>query len=713
MPRIIKKNPHPAAPVNLRVIGVGGNSVLLDWDDSPETNVAYYKVWRSTSFNGTYTLVGNNVIPSTYNATGLSSGITYFFKVTVVTANNFESGYSNTVSQLTTDVIAPAVPVGIATSNFTTSSILLSWTPNVEGDMNHYNIYRSIDNLNFSQPSPLSPQVYGVSAVVDSGLASGTTYFYKMTSVDNSGNESGFSNTVNGVTLSLGTIYVDTNNPTNGDGSTGNPFKTITLAVNAANPGSTIIVRPGTYAENVQVNKALTITGGGDGVSNFPAIVTGSSTRNNCFLITAGGVLIDGFKVTLSVVQGIYVRGPNINGVEIKNCWTDNTGSSGIGAWGVQFGTDPVPSNWHGIQNLLVHHNIITKACNTLVGQGFNEHISFANGIFNFDLHHNLVGPSLNDAGYAGGVNGGEGIDIKEGCEIDAAHQALGWGVHHNRLTGLPRNPIYLDAGRSNTSTGGYTRPGFVKGIHVYNNLVYANTGHGITVTSEADLATSAVGTNGRIGGQIDDVWVDYNTIYGNSATGVLVYDRALLTISGWTTANVPLANNVQVKNNICHGNNLVANLGYTGIRHAHAWVTNSQIVKNVSTGNGGGVIVFSGTPTNTGNINLDPLFLDQANSDFTLRSLSPALDVGGDALYNPSTDYLDVATPAGRDIGALERVETTLIIPATFSGTIGTPLDFDLYAAVERSLPNGATYTGLVWDPTSTALPSGWTVET
>ncbi len=41
----------------------------------------------------------------------------------------------------------------------------------------------------------------------------------------------------------------------------GGQFKTIQQAVDAANPGDTVLVALGTYAENVVVNKPVTVTG--------------------------------------------------------------------------------------------------------------------------------------------------------------------------------------------------------------------------------------------------------------------------------------------------------------------------------------------------------------------------------------------------------------------------------------------------------------------
>ena len=41
----------------------------------------------------------------------------------------------------------------------------------------------------------------------------------------------------------------------------GGQFKTVQQAVDAAKPGDTVLVAPGTYTENVVVSKPLTITG--------------------------------------------------------------------------------------------------------------------------------------------------------------------------------------------------------------------------------------------------------------------------------------------------------------------------------------------------------------------------------------------------------------------------------------------------------------------
>lgn len=73
-------------------------------------------------------------------------------------------------------------------------------------------------------------------------------------------------------------------------------FSTINDAVSAANPGDTIVVHPGTYEEQVNVNKEnLTILASED-AEDRPIINT-SSEGGNGFYVTAPGVTIQGFNI--------------------------------------------------------------------------------------------------------------------------------------------------------------------------------------------------------------------------------------------------------------------------------------------------------------------------------------------------------------------------------------------------------------------------------
>ena len=77
------------------------------------------------------------------------------------------------------------------------------------------------------------------------------------------------------------------------DDSGGQTYRTIQSAVNAANPGDTIFVYPGTYIEKVAVGKTLTLTG--SGAQN--TVIAGGE-NGDVVKITANNVEMSGFTVT-------------------------------------------------------------------------------------------------------------------------------------------------------------------------------------------------------------------------------------------------------------------------------------------------------------------------------------------------------------------------------------------------------------------------------
>ena len=121
----------------------------------------------------------------------------------------------------------------------------------------------------------------------------------------------------------------------------GGQFKTIQQAVDAAKPGDTVLVAPGTYTENIVVNKPLTITGN--------ATVEAADSSKDVFLVTSQGVQIDGLTITggasgvdvanLSscVITNInahgYVRGIYLAGATNSQVRSNNLSNNGYGVY--------------------------------------------------------------------------------------------------------------------------------------------------------------------------------------------------------------------------------------------------------------------------------------------------------------------------------------------------------------------------------------------
>jgi hypothetical protein len=106
------------------------------------------------------------------------------------------SGTSVTISELdvyeNSDITAPATPTGL-TSTSLDGQVDLSWDANTETDLAGYNVYQSTDNVTFTKvnTSLITTTSYSVT-----GLTNGTTYYFTVSAVDTSGNESAQSTSV-------------------------------------------------------------------------------------------------------------------------------------------------------------------------------------------------------------------------------------------------------------------------------------------------------------------------------------------------------------------------------------------------------------------------------------------------------------------------------------------------------------------------------------
>ncbi len=81
---------------------LSSETATLSWDASVGPNIAGYKVYQATAsgaFGAPIAAVTMDV--TTYTATGLEAGTTYFFVVTAYNSDGAESSFSNEVSKTT------------------------------------------------------------------------------------------------------------------------------------------------------------------------------------------------------------------------------------------------------------------------------------------------------------------------------------------------------------------------------------------------------------------------------------------------------------------------------------------------------------------------------------------------------------------------------------------------------------------------------------
>lgn len=85
------------------------------------------------------------------------------------------------------DRVPPEPPTSLTAAAEGSSEISLGWADNSESDLSHYNVYRST-----TSGGPYSRRASNVapSEYLDTGLMPSTTYYYVVTAIDTSGNES-------------------------------------------------------------------------------------------------------------------------------------------------------------------------------------------------------------------------------------------------------------------------------------------------------------------------------------------------------------------------------------------------------------------------------------------------------------------------------------------------------------------------------------------
>ena len=190
--------PKPAAPVVKIGNSAASGKPMLTWN--AVSGATAYKVYRATSQNGTYSLLGT-VTTTSYTNTGAKAGVTYYYKVKAVNSAG-ESAYSNVVSgkvkSVTPKPSAPVVKIG---HSATSGKPMLTW--NAVSGATSYKVYRATaKNGTYSLLGTVTTTSY-----TNTGAKAGTTYYYKVKAVNSAG-ESAYSNVVSGratvTTLTMG-----------------------------------------------------------------------------------------------------------------------------------------------------------------------------------------------------------------------------------------------------------------------------------------------------------------------------------------------------------------------------------------------------------------------------------------------------------------------------------------------------------------------------
>mgnify|MGYP002533315564 FL=1 len=174
--------PKLSAPVVKIGHSASSGKPMLTWN--AVSSATSYKVYRATSQNGTYSLLGT-VTATSYTNTGAKAGTTYYYKVKAVNSAG-ESAYSNVVSGRAT---VTTLTMGHSS---TSGKPQLTWKA-VSGATS-YKVYRATTkNGAYSVINTTKARTY-----TNTGAALGTTYYYKVEALNAAGKSMGFSAVVDG-----------------------------------------------------------------------------------------------------------------------------------------------------------------------------------------------------------------------------------------------------------------------------------------------------------------------------------------------------------------------------------------------------------------------------------------------------------------------------------------------------------------------------------
>jgi fibronectin type 3 domain-containing protein len=179
----------PAAPSGLSASPQDG-AAQLSWDAVQDADT--YRVYRGTSsgVDASGSPLDTDISSVEYTDESAENGTEYFYAVTAVASEGGESAESDPSSEA--KALPFAVPSGLEGTSGD-SEVALSWDAAAGAET--YSVYRSTSSTGGAEGEPLATGIAETS-FADSTAENGTKYYYRVTSVNPNGEESGASNEV-------------------------------------------------------------------------------------------------------------------------------------------------------------------------------------------------------------------------------------------------------------------------------------------------------------------------------------------------------------------------------------------------------------------------------------------------------------------------------------------------------------------------------------
>jgi hypothetical protein len=179
----------PNAPSNLAATASGSSAINLSWTDN-STDETNFVLQRSLTSNSGFTTIAT--LPAnttTYMNSGLTGSTTYYYRVQATNAAG-SSAWSNTANATTTGGL-PNAPSNLVAKSGSCRTIVLTWVDNSTNETS-FELSRSL-TLNGSYTN-IATLPSNTTTYTNTGLTLGKKYYYKVRSVNSTGNSS-WSNT--------------------------------------------------------------------------------------------------------------------------------------------------------------------------------------------------------------------------------------------------------------------------------------------------------------------------------------------------------------------------------------------------------------------------------------------------------------------------------------------------------------------------------------
>jgi len=389
-------------------------------------------------------------------------------------------------------------------------------------------------------------------------------------------------------------------------------YATIQAAVDAASPGDTIIVRDGTYIENVVVNKERLTIQSQNGAEK--TIVQAADIEDHVFEVTADYVSVEGFMIdgvetggggSTRRKAGIWINGTDSDPVEHCNM-SNNVVSNNL--WGIVL-------YHHSSHNILTSNTVTSNVAGIFLCGSSN---TLMYNIVNSNESHGIVLIKSSDSILVGNTMANNGF---YNFGFNTRDARLSHFIHTidttNKVNG---RPIYYWVDKQNEEVPGDA--GYVALINCKNITV-----KDLTLSNNMEGVLLAYSRNCKVEG----------ITASSNGYGILVYRSSSNTLTRNTFSNNGLGIWLRCSSDNTLTNNLVDSNTSWGIQFGWGWppegCTNNTLTGNTITKNGGGIWLFG---TSSGGASTNNIFV--ANIISWNNGNAIALDFSGENLMTNNT---------------------------------------------------------------------------